>query len=514
MLFYYLISLLLAVLGFLDARYLTLVHYKQVILVCTRSTIFVDCGRVLQSPYAVVFGIPLAVFGIVNYSLLVIIIIAALITRKKVFSYWLVVHTGFSAVASLYLMYLQLFVIRSICLYCTASALISFFLFLFTQWQLKHVSRLILLHLVGVFYGLVIKRVLFLFDAELVHETIINFGETLGKSKLITKSVSKYLITNNLSLKQTIAGINFPNPIGLAAGFDYEAKLTRTLPVIGFGFQTIGTITNHPYQGNPLPRLGRLPKSKSLLVNKGFKNLGTDQTINRLIDCSFAIPVGVSIGRTNSRKLTTQKESVNDILQAFVKFERSNVQHSYYELNISCPNLSGNIEFYSSKNLTQLLTALKRLSIKQPVFVKMPIEKTNREFLAMLKVIDRFSFIKGVIIGNLQKERNDASFDPEEIKRAGRGNFSGKPTWKRSNELISLAYQRYKKRFVIIGCGGTFSAQDAYEKIKRGASLVQLITGMIYQGPQLIAQINTPLPELLKNDGLKNIKEAVGMMRD
>lgn len=502
---YFLISLFLAMLGFFDARYLTLVHYKKVILVCQQLPLFVDCGKVLQSSYSTMFGVPLAVFGLINYSILVIFILLTFITKKRFFQYWLIIQTTIGFVASLYFMFLQIFIIKSLCLYCTISALISTCLFFIVIFTFKSS----LLSLINIIYVVIIKRILFLFDAEFIHESMTSFGEILGKSKLTTKLISKYLITNNLSLQQNIAGIGFENPIGLAAGFDYEAKLTQISPAIGFGFQTVGTITNLPYKGNPYPRLGRLPKSQSLLVNKGYKNLGADKTIEKLEKLNFTLPIGVSIGRTNSQKLITQKESVKDIIQSFTKFEKSKVQHQYYELNISCPNLFGNISFYPAKNLKELLIEIEKLHIKKPVFVKMPIEKTNQETLQMLKIISEFN-IQGVIFGNLQKDRKNPAFNPEEIKIAGKGNFSGKPTWSRSNELIKLAYQNYKKRFVIIGCGGVFSASDAYYKIKLGASLIQLITGMIFQGPQLMAQINMKLPELLKKDGFKNIREAVG----
>ena len=139
----------------------------------------------------------------------------------------------------------------------------------------------------------------------------------------------------------------------------------------------------------------------------------------------------------------------------------------------------------------------------------MPINETNKETLRMLKVISKFS-IKGVIFGNLNKNRNDSSLNQSEVRKFKVGNFSGKPTEKRSNELISLAYKNYKNRFIIIGTGGIFSAEDAYKKIKLGASLVQLITGMIYQGPGLISEINLGLTRLLQKDGYKNILQAIG----
>ena len=140
----------------------------------------------------------------------------------------------------------------------------------------------------------------------------------------------------------------------------------------------------------------------------------------------------------------------------------------------------------------------------------MPISKTDKEILSMLKVIAGFS-VSGVILGNTQTNRSSKGFVKSELNKFPNGGFSGKPTWERSNELIKLAYKKYGKKLIIIGCGGIFSAEDAYKKIKLGASLVQFITGMIFEGPQLAAQINLGLVDLLKKDGLKNISEAVGI---
>jgi dihydroorotate dehydrogenase len=258
--------------------------------------------------------------------------------------------------------------------------------------------------------------------------------------------------------------------------------------------------------------LGRLPKSKSLMVNKGFKNPGAEKTIIKLKGLNFEIPVGISIGRSNNKTCSTQKISVEDIIETFKLFEKSKINHSYYELNISCPNLHGDISFYPIKNLEELLLEIDKLNLKKPVFVKMPLENSNTDVLDMLKTIASHS-PKGVIFSNLSKNRNNKLINQEETDKfpAGIGSFSGKPTEKRSNELIRLAYKNFGKSLIIIGCGGVFSAKDAYKKIRSGASLVQLITGMVYEGPQLIAQINNELKELLRKDGLTNISEAIGL---
>lgn len=358
-------------------------------------------------------------------------------------------------------------------------------------------------------YRYLLKPILFQFNPKTTHEQIVRIGEAIGKYKVASKIVSPLTSANTKIFKQTFFGIDFKSPIGLAAGYDYEGRLTQTLSIVGFGFQTIGTITNKAYKGNPGQMLGRLSKSKSLMVNKGFKNPGASAIIAKLAPLNFPLPVGISIGRTNSREACTIKECIDDIISCFQKFENSNVLHSYYELNISCPNLYGDVSFYPLKNLKELLVQVDMLNIKRPVFIKMPIEKPDRETLEMLEVISKFK-IKGVIFGNLQKNRLDKSLHKDEVNKFPDGNFSGKPTFKRSNELISLTYKHYSKRFLIIGCGGVFSAKDAYEKILRGSSLIQLITGLIYEGPQLVAQINDGIESLLKKDGFTHVSQAIG----
>lgn len=359
-------------------------------------------------------------------------------------------------------------------------------------------------------YKSILRRVIFLWSCETIHELLTALGEKFGSSKTLLTMFKFFLRFEDNSLEQTYFGINFKNPVGLSAGFDYNAQLTQFLPALGFGFESIGTITNLPYEGNPKPRLGRLIKSRSLMVNKGFKNNGIKYIVKKLSKYSFEIPVGISIGRTNTKEIISQEEAVKDILSAFKQAKKSKVNFSYYELNISCPNLHGNVEFYEPKKLQQLLFEIEKLNLKKPLFIKMPIDKSNKEVLKMLKIIIKFS-VKGVIFGNLQRNRKDPALYPEEVKKYSVGYFSGKPTEKRSNELIKLAYKKYRKSLLIIGCGGIFNAKDAYKKIKLGASLVQLITGMIYEGPQLAAQINCELKELLNQDGFAHLSEAIGV---
>jgi dihydroorotate dehydrogenase len=303
--------------------------------------------------------------------------------------------------------------------------------------------------------------------------------------------------------------MNFKTPVGLAAGFDYEARLTQILYTLGFSFQSIGTITRQPCAGNAKPRLGRLPLSKSLLVNKGFRNPGAKAVIRKLTGLNFYNPVGVSLGQTNTNRVYTRASVMADILGSFQLFEKSSVAHQYYELNISCPNLKTAFNFYNPKNLDYLLSGIDALELTRPIFVKMPISEPDAVILELLKVISKHSPV-GVIIGNLHKDRLDSAIVPSERQGLGPGNLSGKATFNRSNHLIALTYRHFHSKLLIIGCGGVFTPADAYLKIQLGASLIQLITGMIFQGPQLVAQVNYGLAELVAADGYQSISQAIG----
>jgi dihydroorotate dehydrogenase len=343
-------------------------------------------------------------------------------------------------------------------------------------------------------YRLLWKPILFLLDAEVVHNFFIKLGAWLGFSSLAKKMITIIFGYQNSNLNVLKNGILFPNPVGLAAGFDYNGQLTGILPALGFGFHTIGTITFEPYQGNPKPRLGRLPKSKSLLVNKGLKNIGAKACINFLKNrekiLPLTIPTGISIGSSNKAYLDL-KEQILDTLKCFLLFEKSGLAHSYYELNISCPNTFGGEPFSIPSHLEILLTCLDKMLISKPIYVKFPIDQAWQKSKVLLDIIDSHC-PAGVIIGNLTKDKINPLVHPSEKPRWAnqKGNLSGKPTWERSNTLIEKTRRLYGNRFTIIGTGGIFTGEDAQHKIKLGADLVQLITGMIYEGPGAIGQIN------------------------
>jgi dihydroorotate dehydrogenase len=310
-------------------------------------------------------------------------------------------------------------------------------------------------------------------------------------------------------LEQEVDGIKYENPVGLSAGFDKEAKLPGILYHLSFGFMELGSITYHPYIGNPGTRLYRLKKSKAIMVNYGLKNLGVAKTIEKIkkIKLPKNFVFGVSVAKTNNEETNVLTVGIDDYYQSLKALNESNVG-DYYTINVTCPNTIGGEPYTDPRKLEKLLKAISTLKIQKPVYIKMPINHPWKEFDNLLKVIIKYN-CAGVVIGNVSKDRT-ASTIKDVIPDNIRGGISGRPTWKLSNELIKKTYQKYGNKLTIIGVGGIFSAEDAYTKIKLGASLVQLITGMIYEGPQLIHDINKGLVVLLKQDGYKHIKEAIG----
>ena len=361
-------------------------------------------------------------------------------------------------------------------------------------------------------YKHILKPVFFSQDPEKVHNHISKTGEMLGKYSILRSLTTTFTRYSNPHLSQNLLGIEFENPIGLSAGFDYDGYMAEILPYVGFGFNTVGTVTAKPYEGNKPPRLKRLPKSKSLLVNKGFKSEGVDAVIKRLRSKNLRTnTLGISIGSSNIPEINTIEKAILDYCESFKKLKNEPYVR-YFELNISCPNTALTEGFGNKNNLTLLLSSINKLKIEKPIFVKMANELSLETTESLIETALNFSEIKGFVFSNLVKNRDNGNFDKREIQSMEnfKGNFSGKPTYENSNKLISNIYKKYGNQTLIIGCGGVFSAEDAYEKIKSGASLVQLITGMIYEGPQLIGEINEGLIKLLEQDGFVNISEAIG----
>jgi dihydroorotate dehydrogenase len=361
-------------------------------------------------------------------------------------------------------------------------------------------------------YTKAFKPLAFKQKPDSVHDHLLNTGSRLQKVGPVRSMLhSAWAYDNAGKLGQDVMGLHFPNPVGLSAGFDKNFQLPLLLKSIGFGFMEGGSLTYKECDGNPRPWFYRLPKSKSLVVFAGLANQGVDRIVERIKHYPSGtfdnFPLNISVAKTNSKEAASEDDAIADYIGSLEHIKQSKVG-KLITLNISCPNTYGGEPFTTPTRLERLLVAVDKVKLGQPVMIKMPSHLPWSDFKELLEIADKHS-VAGVTISNLAKDRGQAKLmDP--LPDSVKGNLSGKPTWDLSNNLIRQTYKHYGKRFVIIGVGGIFSAEDAYTKIKLGATLVELITGMIFEGPQLIGQINKGLVECLELDGYSKISDAIG----
>lgn len=362
--------------------------------------------------------------------------------------------------------------------------------------------------LIGFVYRKLIKPILFKKDPEEVHDSFMHLGALLSKYRIFRVLTGWTFSYKHSMLNQVVDNIKIPNPVGLSAGFDKEAEIYKILHKVGFGFIQIGSVTLKPYEGNKGKRVVRLKKTGGLIVNFGLKNKGID-IIGKLLpkQGQNPVPISVSVAKTNHSSTDSMEKGAKDYIDCIKHLEKSNLG-DFYTINISCPNTACGEPFTNKNSLEYLLKQLKPLNIKKPIYLKMPIDKKWKDFKELLLLAVKYK-VKGVVIGNLLKDRTDPSI-MDELDPKQKGGISGLPTIKTCNRLIFKTYQDFGKELTIIGAGGVFDAKEAYEKIKLGATSVQLITGMIFKGPQVIGEINRGLVKLLKADGYSNISEAIG----
>lgn len=355
------------------------------------------------------------------------------------------------------------------------------------------------------------KPMLFQLSPDSVHNQMINTGKIVQSTPVVNMLPRLWSHQDEKYLSQTLHGIYFKNPVGLSAGLDKNVEIPGLLHSVGFGFMTGGSVTYRVCEGNPRPWFYRLPNTRSLVVNAGLPNHGATAIAARIANAPVSwwkdFPLVVSIAKTNNKENASDEEAIKDYTSSLALLEKQGIVKAY-EINISCPNTYGGEPFTTPKRLDQLLSAIDELALTRPVFIKMPINLPWEEFDALLQVIVAHN-IQAVTIANLNKDRKSVKLK-DELPDSVKGNLSGIPTKELGLELIRKTYQAYGDKLTIIGVGGIFSADDAYEKIRAGASMVELITGMIYTGPQLIGDINHDIVELLKKDGFSTIAEAVG----
>ncbi|MBW8200322.1 quinone-dependent dihydroorotate dehydrogenase [Flagellimonas abyssi] len=342
-------------------------------------------------------------------------------------------------------------------------------------------------------YKILIRPVLFLFDPEAVHHftfRAIKFFSRLGLGSIFRK----IFVVDDPRLKREVFGVRFKNPVGLAAGFDKDAKLYNEFSDFGFGFVEIGTVTPKPQPGNPKKRLFRLKDDKAIINRMGFNNKGVFEAVEQLKK-GHRVIVGGNIGKN---KVTANEDALKDYL---ICFEALFDHVDYFVVNVSSPNTPGLRELQDREPLTNLLKKLKSQNKKlakstskkeKPILLKIAPDLTDDQLLDIIEIVADTK-IDGVIATNTTIARNDLKSHLTLSEETG--GLSGKPLTNRSTEVIRFLADNSRKAFPIIGVGGIHSEADALEKLEAGADLVQLYTGFIYEGPALIKKINKAILE-------------------
>ncbi|MBU6339699.1 MAG: quinone-dependent dihydroorotate dehydrogenase [Rickettsiales bacterium] len=346
----------------------------------------------------------------------------------------------------------------------------------------------------------IVRPLIFKLDPENAHDLAIKFL----KSNLIFPQIKEYR-----NLEQNLFGFNFRNPIGMAAGFDKNAEIAENLTKFGFGFVECGTVTPLAQKGNEKPRIFRLTEDKAIINRLGFNNHGANVFEHNFVKISNDSPhiIGINIGKNKDTK-----EAIDDYLELLERFYS---QCSYITINISSPNTENlrNIQKEDQLNLFLITIKTKKIELEKhykkntPIFLKiapdLTLEEQEKIAIAVLA-----SGIDGIIISNttIARDKNLKNSNASET-----GGLSGKPLFAASNEVLKNFYKLTEGKIPLIGVGGISSAEDAYEKIKCGASLVQIYSAFIYEGFGLVERIKKDLSKLVKEGGFKNISEAVGI---
>ncbi|NNE31932.1 MAG: quinone-dependent dihydroorotate dehydrogenase [Winogradskyella sp.] len=334
-------------------------------------------------------------------------------------------------------------------------------------------------------YKSIIRPILFCFDPENVHHFTFSLIRSLSKIPGLKQLIRSIYLVEDKRLERNLFGLKFKNPVGLAAGFDKDAKLFNELSNFGFGFIEIGTLTPKPQGGNPKKRLFRLKEDSAIINRMGFNNGGVIEAVERLKK-NNGVLIGGNIGKN---KTTPNEHAVNDYETCFdALFEYVD----YFVVNVSSPNTPNLRALQDKEPLTQLLKALQVLNFKKPkskpILLKIAPDLTNEQLLDIIDIIATTK-IDGVIATNTTISREGLRSE----KKLEVGGLSGQPLSNRSTDVIRFLAKESNKAFPIIGVGGIHSAEDALEKLDAGADLIQLYTGFIYEGPKLIKDINKKL---------------------
>jgi dihydroorotate dehydrogenase len=339
-------------------------------------------------------------------------------------------------------------------------------------------------------YKTLIRPILFLFDPEKIHHFTFRFLKIAFAIPGIKGIVTGFYKSNHPLLKKRLFGVEFPNPVGLAAGFDKDARLIDELACFGFGFIEIGTLTPKPQVGNDKPRLFRLPADGGLINRMGFNNEGAIASVERLKKRKSKVIVGGNIGKN---KATPNEKALDDYAYCF---EVLYPYVDYFVVNVSSPNTPGLRELQEKEPLKKLLTYVKGLSqskeTPKPILLKIAPDLTPEQLDDIVAILKETK-TDGVIATNTTISREKLVTSKPELETIGNGGLSGKPLTTSSNRVIKYLRERLGKEYPIIGVGGIMSANDAIEKLEAGADLVQVYTGFVYEGPSIAKAISNQL---------------------
>ncbi|WP_299665500.1 quinone-dependent dihydroorotate dehydrogenase [uncultured Polaribacter sp.] len=341
-------------------------------------------------------------------------------------------------------------------------------------------------------YKKIIRPIFFQFDPEKVHYFTFSLIRTLCKIPFVSSIFRSLYQVNDKKLERTLFGLTFKNPVGLAAGFDKNAVLYNELANFGFGFIEIGTVTPKGQIGNPKKRLFRLKDDQGIINRMGFNNDGIAEAIKNLKKNKQRVIIGGNIGKNTD---TSPENYTQDYLAVFKELHPF---VDYFVLNVSCPNVGSHTKLNDKEYLIELITACQKLnaalsnsglSKSRPILLKIAPDLNNQQLDEIIALVAETK-IDGVIASNTSTNRDHLKVSKERLEEIGNGGVSGQPIKNQSTKVIQYLAEKSNKSFPIIGVGGIHSAEDALEKIKAGADLVQIYTGFIYEGPSLIKKIN------------------------
>lgn len=359
-------------------------------------------------------------------------------------------------------------------------------------------------------YRRIAKPILFKMHPDKAHSFVVGVMYGAGRLPGVAWLTNKILTRRHPELVVEWRGLRFSSPVGMAAGLDKNGQMVRMGQAIGFGFTEVGSVTAEPCTGNPRPWFFRLPKTGSLVVHVGLANIGVKKVLERLAKLPRRVqtdfPTILSLARTNSREASGVEEGILDYTTS-LREAKDSPAVQMLEINISCPNAYGGETYTTPELLEKLLSAVDGVGVKQPVLIKMPVDLPWEQNRALINVILHHQ-VAGVTVANLTHDR-DPDVLRDELPDEVEGALSGVPVRAKSTALVSEIYRYAGDKLMIIGVGGVLSATDAYDKIRAGATLVELATGLVFNGP-FLEELNSELVELLRRDGYDSVSEAVG----